>query len=123
MIVSFWISPMTNMNKNKLKRHIENAVKYAACEGGKIFLSEAGTQFASLLGEVIKEVSEKYSNISHMPIDNEELLSQQIDTYSEKTSTNLKTYLFEKADIIIIIEPKESIASHAIPKTTLRIKI
>lgn len=126
MIVSAWSTLPLTVNKNTIKKHLINAIEYAALEGGRIFLSESGTEFSELLGEVIDEYNFKVKDLIHMPVEYSDEILSKIDktmSNSRRPSDRLRQYITEKADIVIILESRESIAIRGLPKTTLRIKI
>ena len=117
MIVSVWPNILLLGNFQNIKKHIRNAVEYAISEGGRMFLSESGTEFADMLGEVLKE----YPDVIHAPVDKKDLEAESVFVGSTSREISLKSYLSEKADFVIIIDSKDTVGEF--PKTTLRIKI
>ena len=65
-------------------------------------------------------------DIIHMPVKYSEeiVLKTSPDiSYGRSPSDKVKAYLADKADIVIILEKKDSIVVRGLPKTTLRVKI
>ena len=119
MIVSVLTGYLHEYDKSKIKVQIENAVLYAISEGGKIFLYQSESELASVISSVIKAVSKTHPDITYMSVENKEKENKEV--YVQKSFS--KTYLLEKADILIVLEAKESVVNYTIPQTTLRIKI
>ena len=119
MIVSVWSNLPLLENQSKIKKHLKNAVEYAISEGGRMFLSEAGTEFSALFEEIMEE----YQDVVYMPVDKTEAESSAYCDMSYHRKSSVKSYLSDKADIVIVIETRENIISKEFPKTTLRIKI
>ncbi len=122
MIVSAWSMIPISEKRSIVKKHLQNAVEYAISEGGRVFLSEKGTDFTSLLGEVIGE----YSETVHMHIEYSDDILSKIGSdmiHSRRPTDVVRSYMTDKADLVIIFEPKDSIAIRGLTKTTLRIKI
>ncbi len=119
MIVSVVTGYLSEYDKSKVKVQIENAVLYAISEGGKIFLYQSESELASVISSVIKAVSKTNPDITYMAVENKQ--NESKEEYVRKSSS--KIYLLEKADILLVLESKESVTNYAVPKTTLRIKI
>ena len=115
MIVSAWSMLPVSENQSRIKKHLKNAIEYSISEGGRVFLSEAGTEFTALLGEVIKE----YDDLVHMPVEYSDEILSKIGAdmvHSRRPSDRVRAYISEKADLVIIFESKESIAIRGLPK-------
>ena len=119
MIVSVWTNVLLLGNLDSLKQRMKNAVEYAISEGGRIFLSESGTDFSSLIHDVVKE----YPDAIHMPIDRKEIEQKSISDMSCKRKFSLKSSLCDKADLMIVFESTDGVGIGDFSKTAVRIKI
>ncbi len=115
-----------DVSEGRIKQRLKNAILYAVSEGGKIFLSEAGTDLSKLCAEVIKEVSSKTFPLTHIPVHSDEVSersnSSEIE-YAQSPSKKLRAYLKGKADLIIILSTEDNIIARQLSKNTLYVKI
>ena len=119
MIVSVWTNVLLLGNLDSLKQRMKNAVEYAISEGGRIFLSESGTDFSTLIHDVVKD----YPDSIHMPIDKNKIEDKSISDTTYKRHPSVKAYLYDKADFIIVFETGDSMEVGGFSKTSVHVKI
>jgi len=119
VIVSVWTDVLLLGNLSNIKQRMKNAVEYAISEGGRIFLSESGTDFSTLIHDVVKE----YPDAIHMPIDKKEIEEKSIYGMLYKRYPSVKAYLYDKADLTIVFESADDVVVGDFSKAAVRVKI